>query len=173
MSITTKAGDTGLTSLFSGERVSKDDIRVDAYGSIDELDAHLADACHYIEDIQMQDILRDIQAQLGQVMAVLASTDDPASNHIDEASVQELTELVHHYEALVPIKGLVVIGSTKASAKLDICRTIARRAERVIIRLHHSSPIDVLVIQYINRLSDLLYIMARQVEQQAGSLKYK
>lgn len=173
MSITTKAGDTGLTSLFSGERVPKDDLRVEAYGTIDELDAHLADACHYIDDFQMQGILREIQAQLGQLMAVLASTHDPATNHIDSAEVQKLTELVHHYEARVPIKGLVVIGNTKASAKLDICRTIARRAERVIISLNHKAPIDERVLQYINRLSDLLFIMARQVEQQAGSLKYK
>ncbi|HPV14742.1 MAG TPA: cob(I)yrinic acid a,c-diamide adenosyltransferase [Candidatus Cloacimonadota bacterium] len=173
MSITTKAGDSGLTSLFSGERVPKDDLRVDAYGTVDELDAHLADACHYIEDEQMRSILREIQTQLGHVMAVLASTDKPASNHIHEAEVTKLTELVHHYEALVPIKGLVVIGSIKASAKLDICRTIARRAERVIIRLNHKAPIDALVLQYINRLSDLLFIMARFLEQQAGSLRYK
>ncbi len=173
MSITTKTGDTGLTSLFSGERVPKDDLRVDAYGTVDELDAHLADAFHYVEDVQIQSILRDIQTQLGHVMAVLASTDKPTSNHIDEAEVERLTELVHQYEALVPIKGLVVIGSTKASAKLDICRTIARRAERAIIRLNHKTPVDALVLQYINRLSDLLYIMARHVEMQAGSLKYK
>ena len=75
MSITTKTGDTGLTSLFSGERVPKDDLRVDAYGTVDELDAHLADAFHYVEDVQIQGILRDIQTQLGHVMAVLASTD--------------------------------------------------------------------------------------------------
>ncbi len=173
MSITTKAGDTGLTSLFSGERVPKDDLRVDAYGTVDELDSHLADACHYIEDEQMQGILRDVQTQLGQVMAVLACTDKPASNHINEAEVQKLTELVHHYEALVPIKGLVVIGTTKASAKLDICRTITRRAERVIIHLNHKAQVDALVLQFINRLSDLLFIMARYVEMQAGSLKYK
>ena len=95
MSITTKTGDTGLTSLFSGERVPKDDLRVDAYGTVDELDAHLADAFHYVEDVQIQGILRDIHTQLGHVMAVLASTDEPTSKHSDEAVPDRLTQPCH------------------------------------------------------------------------------
>lgn len=173
MSITTKGGDKGYTSLFSGERVSKDDLRVEAYGTVDELDAHLGDACHYIDDEQMNSSLRGIQEQLNRIMGILASIDRAISNPITEAELLQITELIYHYEALVPIEGFVIPGSIKASAKLDVCRTIARRAERKIIRLNSQMQIDALVLKFINRLSDLLFIMARFLEKQAGCLKYK
>lgn len=173
MSITTKGGDKGQTSLFSGERVSKDDLRVEAYGTVDELDAHLGDACNYIQDEAMLAQLRKIQELLNRIMGMLASTDKAIFNPITDAEVIQITQLIYQYENLVPIQGFVIPGTTKASAKLDICRTIARRAERRITSLKRQTHVPDEPSVYINRLSDLFFILARYLEKQAGTLKYK
>lgn len=173
MSITTKGGDRGQTSLFSGERVWKDDLRVDAYGSLDELDAHIGDAKHHLEDAALRDLLTDIQNRLYRAMGQLAAKDAPFPVPICAADEQYATGLVHRFEELTPLKGFVVPGSTPASAKLDICRTIARRAERRVVSLSRAEPVPPELMGFVNRLSDLFFIIARHVENLSGAITYK
>lgn len=173
MSITTKGGDKGQTSLFSGERVWKDDLRVDAYGSLDELDAHIGDAKHMLEDAVMQEMLTDLQNRLYRAMGQLATVSAEFPLPICIEDVERLTNAIHEFEALTPITGFVVPGSTPASAKLDICRTIARRAERRVIALSRQEEVDPVLLGFVNRLSDFFYIMARRVEDKQGALTYK
>lgn len=173
MSITTKGGDKGQTSLYSGERVWKDDLRVDAYGSLDELDAHIGDAKHLVEDAAMYAMLIDLQNRLYRAMGQLATVGVDFPLPICFEDVERLTVAIHEFEALTPIQGFVVPGSTPASAKLDICRTIARRAERRVIALSRHEEVDAVLLSFVNRLSDFFYIMARRVEDMAGALTYK
>lgn len=173
MSISTKGGDTGMTSLWSGQRIKKSDIRVESYGTVDELDSHLGEVKHFVKLTQIKDILEEVQSKLAVIMGELASLDKKFVNPIEEIDVEKLTDCVHHFEEKVQLKGFVVLGNTLASAKLDVCRTIARRAERRIIELNNHAEVNPQIIAFVNRLSDLLYIMAREEERNDGGIKYK
>lgn len=173
MSIVTATGDQGQTSLFSGERVWKDDLRVEAYGCLDELDAHVADARHLVQNSRVREILEQIQNQLGRVMGQLASRSAAFPKAITTADVQEVSSLIRSLEEKTPLHGLVIIGSLPASAKLDICRTIARRAERRIVSLARAESVAEELLQYVNRLSDLFFILARGLEAAEGAIRYK
>ena len=173
MSIVTATGDQGQTSLFSGERVWKDDLRVEAYGCLDELDAHVADARHLVQDARVLEILEQVQNQLGRVMGQLATRSAAFPKAITIADVQEISSLIRSLEEKTPLHGLVIIGSLPASAKLDICRTIARRAERRIVSLARAESVAEELLQYVNRLSDLFFILARGLETAEGAIRYK
>ena len=172
MSISTKKGDGGQTSLWSGERVWKDDPRVEAYGTLDELDAHIGDARHYIQLDKVKEILLTIQADLYHIMGELASTEEnyPVPIRLEEAD--RLTDIVHSYESHLRLRGFVIPGNTPSSAKLDICRTITRRAERRIVALQQQTTILPEILLYVNRLSDVFFILARAEEQHLGKLEY-
>lgn len=172
MSITTKGGDKGQTSLYTGERVWKDDLRVDAYGSLDEPDAFIGEAKHHISSHDLQIILIGVQKNLYRVMGQLATKAGTYPYPLCEKEVDEITGKIRHFEDKLNLKGFVIPGSTIPSAKLDICRTIARRAERRIIALSHSEEVAAEVLGYVNRLSDLFFILARTVEAELGALKY-
>jgi len=172
MSITTKGGDKGQTSLYTGERVWKDDQRVDAYGTLDELDAFLGEAKHHLSNLELKELLIKVQQSLYRVMGQLATKTGTYPYPLCEKDVEEVTETIRHYEDKLQLKGFVIPGSTIPSAKLDICRTIARRAERRIIALSHSEEVPAEVLGYVNRLSDLFFILARTVEAELGALKY-
>lgn len=173
MSISTKGGDTGMTSLWSGQRIKKSDIRVESYGTVDELDSHLGEAKHFVKLTQIKDILEEIQCKLTVIMGELASLGKEFVDPLKEVDVDKLTDYVHHFESKVELTGFVCLGNTLASAKLDVCRTIARRAERRIIELNNHSEVNPHLIAFVNRLSDLLYIMAREEERNDGGIKYK
>lgn len=173
MSISTKGGDKGMTSLWSGERVWKDDTRVDAYGTLDELDAHLGEAKHFVKIEKIKEIIEYIQNELMKVMGELASASKEYVIPLKEENINQLTDWVHEFEEVVQLKGFVIPGNTIQSAKLDICRTIARRAERRIISLQKETEVDPLVLQFVNRLSDLCFIMARAEEKAEGKIKCK
>jgi len=172
MSITTKGGDKGQTSLYTGERVWKDDLRVDAYGSLDELDAFIGEAKHHISNHDLQAILIGVQKNLYRVMGQLATKMGTYPYPLCAKDVDSVTDTIRAYEEKLNLKGFVIPGSTIPSAKLDICRTIARRAERRIIALSHSEEVAAEVLGYVNRLSDLFFILARTVENELGALKY-
>jgi cob(I)alamin adenosyltransferase len=172
MSITTKTGDGGQTSLFSGERVWKDDLRVDAYGTLDELDAHIGEAKHVIHDVNLRHILIDIQKDLYRIMGQLSSKDGSFPNPLKVEEAEKLTELVHDCEHRVNLQGFVLPGSTTQSAKLDVCRTIARRAERRIITLSQKEEVPEAILSYVNRLSDFFFIMARWIEKKDDAITY-
>ena len=173
MSISTKTGDSGQTSLWSGERVFKDDIRVESYGTVDELNSFLGEAMYYANSSEVKDILLSIQRDLFRVAGQLASKDVLYVKPVCDEDVQKLTDLVHHYEEIIKLKGFVIPGSILASAKLDICRTVCRRAERRIVALNRVEAVPVQVGQYINRLSDLLFIVARYEEYLQDKIIYK
>jgi len=172
MSIATTTGDKGQTSLFSGERVWKDDLRVEAYGSLDELDAHIGEAKNQINDVNTRHLLIDIQKVLFKVMGQLASKADAYPDAIGLDEVAKLTEMIQDYEQRVDLKGFVIPGSILQSAKLDICRTITRRAERRIITLSKQEEIPEVILVYVNRLSDFFFILARWIEKKENAIVY-
>ena len=170
MSISTKSGDKGQTGLWSGERVWKDDVRVDAYGTVDELNSHLGEAKHFVKSKEIYGIIEQLQKELFNVAGQLATKDKEYIESVKQGHVDHLTDLVHRFESQVELKGFVIPGSNVSSAKLDICRTVARRAERIVITLSKKEKVPEFVIQYLNRLSDLLYILARIEE--LGEIKF-
>ncbi len=169
MSIATKTGDKGKTSLFSGERVSKDDIRVEAYGTIDELNSFLGDAKHYCGTEGFKAIIESIQINLFRLCAELASSHKGFKDPVTDSDVESVASLLYGMEKKVKLTGFVLPGNSPGAAKLDICRSVARRGERRVISLSAEKDINNEIIRYLNRLSDLFFIMARLEE---GTVKY-
>jgi len=168
MPITTKTGDKGLTGLFTGDRVAKYSPVMEANGTIDELSSFLGEAKHYVPE-EMAEVLERVQVQLYDLMAELASRGKYAKVGDDE--IRWLEELIHRYEEEVQLRAFVLPGSTLTSAKLDVCRAVTRRAERKVARLVLDYGFGQNALMYLNRLSDLLFIMARAIEKREGKLK--
>ena len=176
MKIYTRTGDTGDTSLFDGTRTRKDDARVDAYGEVDELHAWLglarAAAPHAGLDPALDEELVHIQRDLFALGAQLA---DPAEKiaarvtkaTLGDADVARLEELIDRVEAeLPPLRRFILAGGSPAGATLHVARTVCRRAERRMVAL--DPPIDPLLLRYVNRLSDLLFVLARAANHRSG-----
>jgi len=162
--IYTKGGDKGSTSLGSGKRVKKHDLRVSAYGTVDEANAAIGVArLHTSGD--MDAILNRIQNDLFDLGADLCQPEDPKDYpplRVVEAQVERLEQEIDRLNAeLQPLKSFVLSGGTPAAAYLHLARTIARRAERDITALMEHEEINPAALRYINRLSDLLFVMAR------------
>ncbi|MGO8696058.1 MAG: cob(I)yrinic acid a,c-diamide adenosyltransferase [Rectinemataceae bacterium] len=172
MSITTKTGDDGLTSLRSGERVWKDDLRVEAFGSVDELSSTLGLARHAIELPEVLASVDRIQRDLVRLAGELASPERSFEHPILAADEERLTREIGELEARIPLRGFVVPGMTEASARLDVARTVARRAERRVVSLARGSEISAPSRRYLNRLSDLLFMLARAEEAAAGAIRF-
>ncbi|MCK9610801.1 MAG: cob(I)yrinic acid a,c-diamide adenosyltransferase [Candidatus Cloacimonas sp.] len=164
MSIITKSGDSGKTSLYSGERVYKDDLRVEAYGTLDELNAWIGECRNYLSDQRQKENLLEIQKTLFRCMGQLATKNGTFPDPITNKDVDNITELVYSLEKNLHLKGFVLPGGNSVSAKLDICRTVARRAERKIIALSRKEKIAPELIIYVNRLSDFFFVLARTEE---------
>lgn len=162
MSITTMTGDAGETSLANGERISKDHVRVETYGTVDELNSFLGLAKHFLPD-QEKELLESIQKDLFRLASELAKGEQFV-RLISEVDVDRLTNEIHEYEKKVDLSTFALPGETIPSAYLDVCRTIARRAERLTVKLSREADVRPEVIKYLNRVSDLLYIIARYVE---------
>ncbi|MCF0160048.1 MAG: cob(I)yrinic acid a,c-diamide adenosyltransferase [Bacteroidaceae bacterium] len=174
MKVYTKTGDEGMTSLVGGERVSKTHLRLEAYGTVDELNAALGLLVCFCEEEKRADfqddieLLEQIQCQLFVVGSHLATnTDNNAlrpNSIVEESDVQALEQATDAAQELLSKQFCFVIpGGCKAAAQAHVCRTVCRRAEREILRLHEAHPIDSLVRQYINRLSDYLFILSRKM----------
>lgn len=174
MNIYTKTGDKGKTSLFDNKRVSKDSIRVESYGTVDELVSILGLAKNFIDDEKMYKQITEIQNKLFIVGATLA-TEDPSKvpHEIKEEDIIDLERAIDEYMGKVKKPtGFIVPGSGKASGFLHVSRTICRRAERRIISLSEIARINPLVLKYVNRLSDLIYAMGRVLEEKEEKVKY-
>jgi cob(I)alamin adenosyltransferase len=172
MKIYTKTGDGGDTGLFGGGRVGKEDIRVDAYGQVDELNATLGVARS--EGLGAMDALAgELQAQLFTVGAVLAT---PAGTKAERAIpkirpewVEAMEKAIDGFDQELPaLTSFVLPGGTKAAAALHLARTVCRRAERRVVPLLRAGKVEMPVITYLNRLSDLLFTMARVANFRAG-----
>ena len=175
MNIYTKTGDKGETSLFDNVRVSKDSIRVESYGTVDELVSFLGLAKNYVNDEELYKVLTQIQNKLFTVAAVLATKDvSKISHNIVEDDILFLEEKIDEYMSKVSkTTSFIVPGSGKASAYLHVSRTICRRAERRIITLSRNEDINPLVVKYVNRLADLLYAMGRVLEEREEKVEFK
>ncbi|GAB1483293.1 cob(I)yrinic acid a,c-diamide adenosyltransferase [Treponema sp.] len=174
MSIATKTGDDGNTGLWSGERIGKDELRVESYGTIDELNSFLGDARRCLTTERVAQIVDELQEDLFRVAGSLASRGGSAyAQLVSTEDVERITSYVHELEAAVPLKGFVIPGSTEASARLDISRTVCRRAERRIVALSRQEDVNPEVKRFVNRLSDLLFMLARFEEADSGAIRYK
>jgi cob(I)alamin adenosyltransferase len=169
----TRTGDDGYTGLLSNSRVPKYTPRPEAYGTIDELSAALGLARATVRASRSRDIILTVQRQLYQVMTELASTPEVASRfeRITAAHVNKLEQLTDTLSAQVELpKEFIVPGDTLAGATLDLARTIARRAERLIVRMVHEGEFaNAEVMRYLNRLSSLLFVLARFEDAAAGA----
>ncbi len=172
MSIMTGGGDEGDTGLWSGERVRKDDARVEAYGTIDELDSLLGEARHFLKRADTSRTIDDVQADLFRVGGELATQSGVFPQAMGEADVRRIEEYASELEAELRLSGFVLPGSTLQSAKLDVARTVCRRAERRIVTLARLEPVSKVLLRYVNRLSDLIFLMARAEEKSEGRIRY-
>ena len=172
MSIATKAGDKGQTGLIGGERVSKADLRVEAYGTIDELGSTMGFARSICEDAEVRELTKDIQRELfavsGGVANPLGARKEPP--YVTEAMLDALTAQVNRIEGMEGIlSDWSLPGEHAAAAAYDVARTVCRRAERAVVRLVESGEeIAPQTVAYLNRLSDLLWLFGRLLELRAG-----
>ena len=173
MKIYTKTGDEGMTGLLGAGRVGKDDPRIEAYGTVDELNAVLGLARAQGIDSQADRMLARIQDELFVLGSALADPDPDGKFHnaVKEEHYSHLEGEIDGLEAdLPPLTRFILPGGCQASAQLHLARTICRRAERCVVHLshlegHHVTPE---VIAYLNRLSDFLFVLARAVNHRAG-----
>jgi cob(I)alamin adenosyltransferase len=176
MKIYTKTGDKGDTGLFGGGRVSKSHPRVDAYGSIDELNAAIGLARSIEMMPRIDEVLAPVQRDLFSLGALLATPDhDKVKQQLEKASIDdsriaELERAIDDGEAeLEPLTAFILPGGTPKSAALHVARTVCRRAERKVISLGSEIEVPPIVVKYLNRLSDLLFVLARVANRRAGA----
>ena len=173
MKIYTKTGDSGETSLFDQTRVSKADARVDAYGEVDEVNACLGAARAAGVDDEIGALIESLQKDLFAVGARLADPSSRIAPRVDkavigEAAVKRLERAIDRLEeTLPPLRRFILPGGSASGALLHLARTVCRRAERRVIALG-ANAVDPVLIVYLNRLSDLLFVMARAVNHRAG-----
>ncbi|MGI9078065.1 MAG: cob(I)yrinic acid a,c-diamide adenosyltransferase [Gemmatimonadaceae bacterium] len=175
MNIYTRTGDTGQTSLFGGGRVSKDDPRVEAYGDVDELNAVLGVARAVELMPRIDEVVVLIQRDLFSLGSMLATPDrEKMRQHlekarIDEGRITQLERAIDEAEAeLEPLRAFILPGGTPKSAALHVARTVCRRAERRVIALSREAELPTIVVKYLNRLSDLLFVLSRVANRRAG-----
>lgn len=166
--IYTRTGDKGKTGLFNGQRVLKSDIRVDTYGTIDELNSTIGVVIAHLKKASAKKIqkeLEDIQHDLLDIGSALAFPDSPPIYGL-ETRIETFEKHIDDMTAKMPeLKNFILPGGGAAGASLHICRTTARKAERRIVALMQKEDIDEQIVKYINRLSDLFFTMARYVNQ--------
>jgi len=173
MKIYTKTGDRGETGLFGGARVSKACARVNAYGDVDELNSVLGVVCAHLQDAARLAELRRIQSDLFAVGAELAKNPDKSVDLgvplVAEADIERLERSIDACDqVLTPLKTFILPGGSMAAAFLHVARTTCRRAERLVVLLAQAETVRPELIRYLNRLSDLLFTLARAENQRAG-----
>jgi cob(I)alamin adenosyltransferase len=170
----TRRGDGGQTDLFGGERVAKDALRVEAYGAVDEVNAALGAAGAAAEDAELRELIQRLQDLLFALGGALATPDPQhrAKSGMPEpgqADVDELERRIDVLESeLAPLRRFVLPGGTACAAALHIARTTCRRAERRCVELARAEEVAPAALAVLNRLSDLLFVMARVANRRAG-----
>ena len=164
--IYTRGGDTGMTSLLNGERVKKYDLRVESYGTIDELNSQIGFARHFLCNGKMKERLCEVQRDLFGVSAELADPSGEYTANFNDSTIKKLEGWIDDALKLYdPTPKFIVPGTNIASGAMHIARTVCRRAERLMVELNDQSKINPLLIKFVNRLSDLLYTYARYTEE--------
>ena len=176
MKIYTKTGDAGDTGLFGGGRVGKDHPRVEAYGDVDELNAMLGLVRAMEPMPRIDEVIVPIQRDLFAIGALLATPDREKMRaslekaRIDDGRIRELEVAIDHCESeLEPLRSFIVPGGTAKAASLHVARTVCRRAERRVVSLARSEELPPIVIVFLNRVSDLLFMLARVANRRAGA----
>jgi len=165
MKIYTKTGDAGITSLLGGTRVPKHHLRIDSYGTIDELNAHIGLVMAYDIEASHQQTLKHIQNNLFVLGSLLAA--EPGASKMElpviaEADVEALEESIDKMNTMIPeLKHFILPGGNAVIAYCHIARCVCRRAERKVVRLSEDSEVEKIIIVYLNRLSDYLFVLAR------------
>jgi cob(I)alamin adenosyltransferase len=173
MSIATKHGDKGDTGLIGGARVSKADVRVEAYGTVDELGATMGLARSLCEDAEVRELTKTIQRELFTVAGAIASPTGGQESQTTYVTPEMVEALTAHVTRIEATEGILsdwsLPGDHAAAAAFDVARTVCRRAERGVVRLAaEGAELNPHVIPYLNRLSDLLWLMGRLLELRAG-----
>ena len=169
MKIYTKTGDKGQTSLFNGERRSKDDIRIEAYGSVDELNSFLGLLANKVNDIELKEVLIGIQKNLFDLGSMLANPTNTSKAVIKEADIEELENGIDNMNEFLPaLKTFILPGGNESASLAHVCRTVCRRAERRTITLSLDHEIEPITIKYLNRLSDYFFVLSRKLIYDAG-----
>lgn len=170
MKIYTRTGDDGTTGLLGTGRVRKHDTRVEAYGSVDELNAALGVAGAHDDEGWFRDLLAEVQSALFQVGAELATTDSSMLEKLSRVADDSIAGLERHIDLLeqdlAPLTRFILPSGTKLAAQFHLARTVCRRAERRMVALE--PPIDPVLLRYVNRLSDLLFVLARVANHRGG-----
>ncbi len=167
--VTTRTGDKGQTDLAKGQRISKDELRIECIGVIDEVNSFVGYAKVAITDEQMIALLESIQQQLFNIGGELSLPEENLGL-VKPESVTELEDQIRAYNAeLPPLKEFILPGGNEASARLHLARVMVRNAERKLVALHKVEPLPQEWLQYLNRLSDLLFVTARMLQRSAGT----
>ena len=174
MKIYTKTGDRGDTRLFDGTKVRKHNARVDAYGDVDELNSFVGVAVSFLTDAELRGILAEIQKDLFCVGAQLA---DPNYKNraggkfqLPPEKVTNLEQAIDRFETeLPPLRQFILAGGGYAGAMLHVARTVCRRAERRVVALSEVVDVNPVIVEYLNRLSDFLFVVARLVNHRDGN----
>jgi cob(I)alamin adenosyltransferase len=173
MKIYTKTGDEGTTSLFGGKRVSKADLRIDSYGTVDELNSYIGLLRDQEVNKKRKEVLIEVQDRLFTVGSILATELGNTKVKIPaliESDIQFLEKEIDKMDAeLPPMKFFVLPGGHSSVSFGHVARTVCRRAERLIIELNNQEKIDPMVIKYMNRLSDYLFMLCRKMSNELGA----
>jgi ATP:cob(I)alamin adenosyltransferase len=167
MKIYTKTGDLGETGLFGGERVSKNSLRIEAYGTVDELNSVLGLAATEVKGEGVKELLEKIQNELFTMGSDLATPDTEKNKKLNVPRISdqfslEAEQAIDHYNSLVPpLTVFVLPGGTKSASLLHLARTVCRRAERRVVAVNMAEQINKNIVIFLNRLSDLFFVLAR------------
>jgi cob(I)alamin adenosyltransferase len=172
----TRLGDSGLTSLAGGQRLPKNDSRIEAYGTVDELNSFIGMARETARSTpaveELDGILGRVQHELfnlGSILATIPEDLHPKQARITPAESEQLErEIDKMNEGLLPLRSFVLPGGTRLNAELHVCRTICRRAERVCVTLAANSQLDTAILKYLNRLGDALFVWSRWASHRMG-----
>ena len=174
MKVYTKTGDKGTTSLVNGTRVGKDDLRLEAYGTLDELSAFIAVLMDSTD--KFNDVFKRIQERL-LVAECLLATDETSElrkqlPQMEESDVEGIEKFIDEMnEGLKPLNSLIIPGGNLLASKCHVCRTVCRRAERAVVRMSRQHDVNPVIMRYINRLSDMFFVMSRVFSE--GDVKWE
>ena len=171
--VSTRRGDAGQTSLAGGQRLPKNDLRIEAYGTVDELNSFIGLARESARELpELDRILRRVQHELfnlGSILATLPEDVHPKQARITAAESEQLErEIDRMNEGLPPLRSFVLPGGSRLNAELHVCRTVCRRAERIVVSLAATADVDEAILKYLNRLSDALFVWSRWASHRLG-----
>jgi cob(I)alamin adenosyltransferase len=173
MKIYTKTGDKGTTALLGGTRVSKAHLRLEAYGTVDELNAYIGLVSDQEVNSARRGLLKQVQDRLFTIGANLAAApgkEVPRMPGLQQADIAMLEEAIDEMEEeLPPLKNFILPGGHQAVSFCHVARTVCRRAERHVVHLNETEEVDEMVIRFLNRLSDYLFVLARKMGKELGA----